>query len=118
MFKYAPMFKWQSQNILQVSSDPSLAAQTAAKTVEFSANDIALLNKQLQQQITDKSRGLRHVKLNPQDTHLQIGYVIYLANTTNKANIHWSSILKCERMTRNILAAKLHVMAHRLAIEK
>ena len=118
IFKYAAMSKWQSENLLQVSSNPFFATQTAIKTVEFLVNNIALLNKQLQQQITNKFRGLRHVKLDLQDTHLQIGYIICLANRTNKANIHWSSIQKCERMTCNILVVKLHVMAYRLAIEK
>ena len=84
------MSKWQLENLLQVSSDLFLAAQTAAKTVEFSANNIALLNKQLQQQISNKSRGLRYVKLDLQDTYLQIGYVICLANIINKAHIYWS----------------------------
>lgn len=35
----------------------------AAQTVEFLPDDIALLNKRLQWQITNKSRGLRYIQL-------------------------------------------------------
>ena len=48
---------------------------------------------------------------------LQIGYIICFANGTSKANIiHWSSI-KCKRVTRSILAAKLYGMAYGFDIE-
>lgn len=84
---------------LKASFDLSRAAQT----VEFSPDDIALLNKRLQWQINNNSRGLRYVKLdqdtlqlvvftdssfaNNKDMSSQIGYVICLADATNKANI-------------------------------
>ena len=48
----------------------SFVPSHAAQIVEFSPNDQILSNKQLQWQITNKSRGLCYVKLNPQDTHL------------------------------------------------
>ena len=47
--------------------ETSFDLSRAAQTVEFLPDDIALLNKQLQWQITNKSRGLRYVKLD-QDT--------------------------------------------------
>lgn len=43
---------------------------------------------------------------------LQIGYVICFPNATNKVNIiHWF-LIKCKRITRNVLAAELYGMAH------
>ena len=96
MFKCAPMSEWQSENLPEASFDPSLAAQTAAQTVEFSPDDIALLNKRLRRQTTNKSRQLRHVKLDPRDTHMSL----------------------CKQVTRAVLAAKLYAMAHGLDIEK
>ena len=108
--------------------EASFELSRAAQTVEFSPDDIALLNKRLQWQITNKSRELRYVKLdrdtlqlvvftdssfaNNKDLSSQISYVIYLANATNKANIiHWSSI-KCKRLTRIVLVAELYAIAH------
>jgi hypothetical protein len=49
---------------------------------------------------------------NNKDLSLQIGYVLILVDTSNKANIvHWSSV-KCKRVTRSVLASKLYSMAH------
>ena len=49
---------------------------------------------------------------NNKDFSLQIGYILVLADITNKANIvHWSSI-KCKRITRSVLASELYAMAH------
>lgn len=104
----------------------------AAQTAEFSPHDIAMLNKRLQWQITNKSQGLRYIKLdqdtlqlvvftdssftNNKDLSSQIGYVICLADATNKANIiHWS-LIKYKRVTRSVLAAELYGMAHGFAI--
>ena len=100
----------------------------AAQTVEFSPDDIVLLNRRLQWQITNKSQRLRYVKLNQNPLQLVvfidssfannkdlspwICYVICLADVTNKANIiHWSSI-KCKLVTRSFLAAELYGMAY------
>ena len=108
--------------------EASFDLSRAAQTVKFSPDDIALLNKQLQWQISNKSRGLRYIKLdqdtlqlvvftdssfaNNKDMSSQIGHVICLADATNKANIiHWSSI-KYKRVTRSVLAAELYGMAH------
>lgn len=100
----------------------------AAQSVEVSNDDVMALNKRLLWQITNKSRGLRYVPLdqttirlviftdssfaNNKDLSSQIGYVICLANSSNRANIiHWSSI-KCKRVTRSVLASELYAMAH------
>ncbi len=108
--------------------EASFDLSRVAQTVEFPPDDIALLNKRLQWQITNKSEGLRYVKLNQNDLQLvvftdssfainkdllsQIGYVICLANAAHKANIiHWSSI-KCKQVTRSVLATELYGMAH------
>ena len=126
MLRCAAMSAWQLSSTLAsfsllLTSEASFNLSRAGQTIEFSPNDQALLNKRLQWQITDKSRGLRYVKLDPRDTHLlsQIGYVISLADATNKANVHWSSI-KCKRVThrRVFLAAELYAMTHRVDIEK
>ena len=100
----------------------------AAQTVEFLPDDIALLNKRLQWQITNKSQGLHYIKLdqdtlqlvvftdssfaNNKDMSLQIYYVICLADATSKVNIiHWS-LIEYKQVTQNVLAAKLYGMAH------
>ena len=99
-----------------------------AQIVKFLLDDIAILNKRLWWQITNKFRRLRYIKLdqdtlklvvftnssfaNNKDMSLQIGYVIYLANATNKPNvIYWSSI-KCKRVTHSVLVAKLYRIMH------
>jgi hypothetical protein len=86
------------------------------------------LNKRLSWQIENANRGLKFVKLdvntlqllvfidasfaNNKDLSSQIGYVLVLADASNKANIiHWSSI-KCKRVTRSVLASELYAMAH------
>jgi hypothetical protein len=49
---------------------------------------------------------------NNYDFTLQIGFVIVLANKYNKANIiHWS-LIKCKRVTRNVLASKLYSITY------
>ena len=108
--------------------EASFDLSQAAQTVESSPDDIALLNKRFQWQITNKSRGLRYVKLNQntlqlvvftdssfannKDLSSQIGYIICFSDAINKANIiYWSSI-KCKWVTRSVLAAELYGMAH------
>lgn len=100
----------------------------AAQSVEPTSSDISALNKRLQWQLDNRDRGLRFVKLdrnslqlvvftdssfaNNQDMSSQIGFVVCLADSTNRANIiHWSSI-KCKRITRSVLAAELYGMAY------
>ena len=88
----------------------------AAQTVEFLSDDQTLSNKQLQWQITNKSRGLRYVKPDPRDTHLfsQISYVICLANVINESNIiHW-----CPQLIRGVLATNFYAMANGFDIKK
>ena len=108
--------------------EASFNLSRAAQTVKFLPDNIAILNKRLQWQITNKSRGLRYIKLdqdtlqlvvftdspfaNNKDMLSQIGYVIYLVDATNKANIiHWS-LIKCKQITQSVLAAELYGMAH------
>lgn len=43
---------------------------------------------------------------------LQIGLVIYLGNVINKANIIYSSLIKCKQVTKSVLAAELYGMTH------
>ena len=100
----------------------------AAQSIEFSSDDVALLNERLDWQLENKTRGLKYVQLdqnslqlvvftdasfaNNRDLSSQIGFVICIADSTGKANIiHWSSI-KCKRVTRSVLAAELYGMAH------
>ncbi|KAI0995523.1 hypothetical protein K3495_g12655 [Podosphaera aphanis] len=108
----------------EASFDFSFAAQTTNPQEE----DIAALNKRLNWQIVNKQRGLTFVKLdkntlklyaftgasfaNNKDYSSQIGFILVLADSTNKANIiHWSSI-KCKRVTRSVLASEFYAMAH------
>ena len=49
---------------------------------------------------------------NNKDLSSQIGYVLVLADASNRANIiHWSSV-KCKRVTRSVLASELYGMTH------
>lgn len=110
----------------EAAFDLSYAAQVINPKEEHAKQ----LNKRLQWQIDNPSRGLRFVQLdtskdslkliiftdasfaNNHDLSSQIGFVITLADKDNKANIlHWSSI-KCKRVTRSVLASELYGMAH------
>ena len=92
-----------------------------------------MLNRRLKWQITNKSEGLHYIKFdqdtqqlviftdslsaNNKDMSSQIGYDIYLANATNKANIiHWS-LIKYKSIICSVLVAKLYRMAHRFDIK-
>ena len=89
----------------EASFDVSFAAQTTNPQEE----DVAALNMRLKWQIVNKQRGLTFINLeiktlrlyafadasfaNNHDFSSQIGFVLVLADATNKANIfHWSSI--------------------------
>jgi hypothetical protein len=108
----------------EASFDLSFAAQV----INPKEDDAKKLNKRLQWQIDNQSRGLRFVPLdknslklvvftnssfaNNKDNTSQIGFVIAIADKNNNANIiHWSSI-KCKRVTRSVLASELYGMAH------
>jgi hypothetical protein len=108
----------------EAAFDLSFAAQVINPNEEHAKQ----LNKRLQWQIDNPSRGLRFVQLdkdslklitftdssfaNNHDLSSQIGFVIVLADKDDKANIlHWSSI-KCKRVTRSVLASELYGMAH------
>jgi len=100
----------------------------AAQVINPDEKDAKLLNKRIQWQIENSTRGLSFVKLdtetlqllvftdssfaNNKDLSSQIGYILVLADSSNKANIvHWSSV-KCKRITRSVLASELYAMAH------
>ncbi|EED22642.1 conserved hypothetical protein [Talaromyces stipitatus ATCC 10500] len=108
----------------EASFDLSFAAQATQPGKE----DIKALNKRLQWQIDNSTRGLRFVKIdlrtaklyafvdasfaNNKDSSSQIGHVIVLADARNNANIlHWSST-KCKRITRSVLASEMYGMAN------
>lgn len=77
MFKYTPISEWQfsltlasfallAENLSvkltsKTSSNLSCPVKTIAQTVEILPDGNALSSKRLQQQITNKSRGLRHI---------------------------------------------------------
>jgi hypothetical protein len=106
---------------------------SAAQITEPSKDDIKKLNKRLEWQKENSSRGLIFVPLNTgigtgkqlrlivftdssfannADYSSQIGYVITLADDDDNANIiHWSST-KYKRVTRSILASELYGIAN------
>jgi hypothetical protein len=49
---------------------------------------------------------------NNKDLLSQIGYILVLTDSLNKANIVYWSLVKCKRITRSILASKLYTIAH------
>ena len=111
---------------LEATFDLSAAAQVTNPQ----KGDIEKLNKRLDWQTDNATRGLQFVPLNlaPDSLRLlvftdssfannpdhssQIGYVIVLTDKHDNANIlHWSST-KCKRITRSVLASELYGMAH------
>jgi hypothetical protein len=109
----------------EAAFDLSFAAQVTGDPTD---DDIKRLNRRLQWQIDNPTRGLRFVRLdlktlrllvftdasfaNNKDMSSQIGYVVVLADASDRANIlHWSSV-KCKRVTRSVLASELYAMAH------
>jgi hypothetical protein len=100
----------------------------AAQTTDPQKDDIKLLNKRIQWQMDNLTRGLTFIPLdvhslnlivftdasfaNNKDFSSQIGFVIVLTDRNRTANIiHWSSI-KCKRVTRSVLASELYALAH------
>ena len=96
--------------------------------IDPNESDIKALNKRLQWQLDNQTRGLRFVKLdrnslrllvftdssfaNNKDHSSQIGYVLALADKSNKANIiHWS-LVKCKQVTRSVLVSKLYTLTN------
>jgi hypothetical protein len=101
---------------------------SAAQVTDPEPVNIKLLNKRIQWQMDNLTRGLTFVPLdinslnlviftdasfaNNKDLSSQIGYVIVLTDQNQTANIiHWSSI-KCKRVTRSVLASELYALAH------
>ena len=54
--------------------------------------------------------------VNNKDFLLQIGYILVLADITNKANIIYQFLIKCKRVTRSVLALELYIIAYRFNI--
>jgi len=112
----------------EASFDLSFATQVINPKKE----DVTALNKWLQLQINNPTKGLIFVKLdinilclfvftnasftNNKDLSLQIGYILILEDTLHKANIIYWSLIKCKKVTRNILASELYTMAYRFDI--
>jgi hypothetical protein len=114
----------------EASYDLSVAAQHQDPGLD----EVKALNKRLQWQLKNQSRGLHFISLNlpaaklfvfvdgsfanNKDYSSQIGYVIVLGNESygdgefelNGNLIHWSST-KCKRITRSVLASELYAMA-------
>ena len=100
----------------------------AAQVTDPQEADVKQLNKRIQWQIDNATRGLTFVPLdmsslsllvftdasfaNNKDLSSQIGFVIVLTDRNQSANVlHWSSI-KCKRVTRSVLASELYALAH------
>lgn len=111
-------------------SQPEMACalSLAAQAIDPDEADIKRLNDSIHWQQENAARGLRFVHLdintlrlfaftdasfaNNKDYSSQIGYVIALADGSNRANVlSWSSI-KCKRVTRSVLASELYAMSH------
>jgi hypothetical protein len=109
----------------EATFDLSFAAQAVGPPTK---EQIEQLNKRLQWQFENSSRGLRFIKLdldslqlvtftdasfaNNKDLMSQISYVIAIGNKNSNANIlHWSSI-KCKRVTCSVLASELYGIVH------
>ena len=109
----------------EAAFDLSRAAQVTKDNI--GTDGISFLNSRIQWQKENASRGLKYVRLdekslrmiifadssfaNNTDLSSQIGYVMLLADASDKANIlHWSST-KCKRVTRSVLAAELYAMS-------
>jgi hypothetical protein len=107
-------------------SKASFDLSFVAQLIEVSSKNITTLNKRLQWQIDNHSRDLKYVKFdsttlqlmiftnsffaNNRDLFSQIDYVIYFVDSKHVNIVHWSSI-KCKRVTRSVLAAKLYALA-------
>ncbi|KAI0996966.1 hypothetical protein K3495_g11217 [Podosphaera aphanis] len=108
--------------------EAAFAVSKAAQVTHPTEEDIKFLNEFLLWQKENAQRGLKFVQLdintirvvvltdssfaNNEDYSSQIGYVILLVDDSHRANlIHWSSI-KCQRMTRSVLAGELYALVN------
>jgi len=114
--------------------EASFDLSRAAQVTDPQDEDFKYLNKRLQWQRDNHSRGLTFIPLDPNSIQLvtftdssfannrdlssQIGFILVLAEKDSnekglhKANIiHWSSI-KCKRITRSVLASELYALTH------
>ena len=118
----AVMFTWQfSLNLASLLADYLSVKLTSQKAVKAVENRKYLTSTQnLPDASFDLSCVAQTAKFSPNNNDLssQIGYVICLADTVNKANIiHWSS-MKCKRVTRGILAVELYAMTPKFDINR
>src|SRR6266496_1502658 len=105
---------------------------SAAQVINPNEEDAKHLNKRLQWQIDNPTRGLRFAPLDPDSLQLiiftdasfannkdlssQIGFIIALTDRNRTVNIiHWS-LIKCKRVTRSVLASELYALAYRFDI--
>jgi hypothetical protein len=98
-----------------------------AQTLNYSDDDIKVLNRRLLWQIENAKKGITFVPLdleslklivftdasfaNNKDFTSQIGYIVAITDKNNDINIlHWSST-KCKHITRSVLASELYAIA-------
>ena len=105
----------------------------AAQVINLKEEHAEQLNKRLQWQLDNPTRGLRFIPLdiqslklivftdasfaNNQDLSLQISFIIVLSDKDNRANILYWSLIKCKRVTRSVLASELYTIAYRFDAE-
>ena len=106
----------------------SFDLSVAAQVTDIQETDAKQLNKRIQQQIDNLTRGLTFVLLemdslsllvftdasfaNNKDLSSQISFVIILTDQNQSANILYQSSIKCKRVTCSILASKLYALAY------
>src|SRR5450432_3640132 len=90
------------------SFDLSFAAQVTDPTEE----DIQNLNKRLQWQMENTTRGLRFVKLDTTTLRLLVFTDASFANNKDLSSQIGYSSVKCKRVTRSVLASELYGAAH------
>jgi hypothetical protein len=104
----------------------------AAQIINSKEEDAKRLNHRLKWQLNNLTKEIRFVSLNQNqlklmiftdavfvntiDFHNQIDYVICLIDDVHINLIHWSSI-KCKRVIRSVLAAKLYAMINDFDVE-
>ena len=100
----------------------------ASQIVNLKEKDGKALNKHIQWQIDNPTRGLHFIQLdltflklvfftdtsfaNNCDRSLQIRFVITLVDNDNKANIIYWSLYKYKIITKYVLASKFYAMVH------
>lgn len=125
---YIAQRAWKTYILSFCQPEASFDLSSAAQIVNPNRADINLLNKRINRQIKNASRGIKFVKLdikslkliifadssfaNNKDFSSQIGSVIVLADKENWADILYSSSKNCKRITRSVLAAEVYAMVN------